>query len=119
MQAGGDRYDLGIAGSYGLDGVSVVALDENGDGKRELVVTGGMGAAYEERKIFGYDPVKKRWLKLLTMGTPWDDDLAHPAGRPLMADACCWRNLNEQPVRQPDGSFEQKEILSTPSSPQI
>ncbi|TDA70324.1 MAG: hypothetical protein D9V47_01950 [Clostridia bacterium] len=69
LQAGGDTYDLGIAGFYGLNGVNVQAADKNGDGKRELVVAGGMGAAYGEVKIIGYDAEKKRWVKLLVTGT--------------------------------------------------
>ncbi|MEW8959455.1 MAG: VCBS repeat-containing protein [Moorella sp. (in: firmicutes)] len=71
LEAGGETYDLGIVGSYGLHGVSVQTADKNGDGARELVITGGMGAAYGEMKIIGYDAGKKRWVKLLVMGTPY------------------------------------------------
>lgn len=71
LEAGGNTYDLGIAGSYGLTGVSVQVADKNGDGVKELVVAGGMGAAYGEMKIIGYDAGKKRWVKLLITGTPY------------------------------------------------
>lgn len=64
-----------MVGNYGLQGVAVRSMDVNGDVREELVITGGMGATYGERKIIGYDPGEKRWLKLLTMGTPWDGDL--------------------------------------------
>lgn len=69
LEAGGDVYELGIASSYGLYGVNVVAMDKNGDGRNELVITGGMGAAYGEVKIIGYDAGEKRWVQLLVTGT--------------------------------------------------
>jgi len=71
----GVQYQLGVAGSYGLDGVGAQAKDMNRDGTRELVISGGMGADYGEMKMIGYDPARKGWVKLLAMGTPLDVDL--------------------------------------------
>ena len=75
LEDGSAVYDLGVVGNYGLRGVTVLSKDVNGDGRVELVITGGMGASYGERKIIGYDQGEKRWRLLLTMGTPWDGDL--------------------------------------------
>ncbi|KKM09433.1 hypothetical protein SY88_18970 [Clostridiales bacterium PH28_bin88] len=75
LDDGTASFDLGMVGNYGLQGVDVRPRDMNGDGRQELVITGGMGATYGERKIIGYDPGEKQWLRLLTMGTPWDGDL--------------------------------------------
>jgi hypothetical protein len=71
LEAGGNTYDLGITGLYGLDGVSVLAADKNGDGAKELVITGGMGAACGAMQIIGYDVKRNRWVKLLVMATPY------------------------------------------------
>jgi|GEM_PF-756213 len=68
-------FDLGVVTSYGLHGADIRSRDVNNDGQNELVLTGGMGAAYGERKIIGYDSTDKRWVKLLTMGTPYDSDI--------------------------------------------
>lgn len=68
-------FDLGVVSNYGMHGADIRSKDVNGDGRNELVITGGMGAAYGERKIIGYDSTNKRWVKLLTMGTPYDSDI--------------------------------------------
>ncbi len=75
LDDGTASFDLGMVGNYGLHGVDVRSRDMNSDGRNELVITGGMGAAYGERKIIGYDSAKKRWIILLTMGTPDDSDI--------------------------------------------
>lgn len=62
-----------------------MAADKNGDGRNELVITGGMGAAYGEMKIIGYDAGKNRWVKLLAMGTPWEGDLDGDGREDLVA----------------------------------
>lgn len=85
LEDGVTTYDLGVVGNYGLRGVTVLRKDMNGDGRAELVVTGGMGASYGERKIIGYDQGEKRWRILLTMGTPWDGDLDGDGGEDVVA----------------------------------
>jgi len=40
-----------------------------------VVVSGGLGAAYAEMKIIGYNPAQKGWVQLLATGTPRDMDL--------------------------------------------
>ncbi len=49
------------------------------------MITGGAGAAYVERKIIGYDPLKSRWVSLLTYGTPWNGDLDGDDSKHLVA----------------------------------
>ncbi|MBO8168876.1 MAG: VCBS repeat-containing protein [Thermoanaerobacteraceae bacterium] len=75
LETDAGTFDLGVVSYYGLHSTDIRYRDVNGDGRNELVITGGMGAAYGERKIIGYDPAKKRWVKLLTMGTPYDADI--------------------------------------------
>ncbi|KKM11118.1 hypothetical protein SY88_10325 [Clostridiales bacterium PH28_bin88] len=71
----GNMYDLKAVGDNGLDSVSIEAKDINHNGTNELIITGSMGAAYIERNIVSFIPAEKRWVKLLTMGTPWEIDL--------------------------------------------
>lgn len=75
LETEGGIFDLGVVSNYGLHSADIRARDVNSDGQNELVITGGMGAAYVERKIIGYDSIDKRWVKLLTMGSPDDSDI--------------------------------------------
>lgn len=75
LETEGGIFDLGVVSSYGLHSADIRARDVNSDGQNELVITGGMGAAYVERKIIGYEFTDKRWVKLLTMGSPDDSDI--------------------------------------------
>ena len=79
------KYDLGDVGSYGLADVEVAFWDVTNDSEQELIITGGLGAAYRERKIISYDANEDAWVTLLTMGSPWDGDLDGDGHRDLVA----------------------------------
>ncbi len=72
----GHAYDIGLVGSYGMEGVQEPrASDVTGDGAEELLVVGAMGASYEELKVLHYEATSGKWSNVLTMGTPAIVDL--------------------------------------------
>lgn len=82
----GQSYSIGLASSYSLLGINeLIASDLTGNGQNELLISGDMGAAYVELKVIGYDAETKRWLNLLTMGTPKIVDLDGDGKSDLMA----------------------------------
>lgn len=71
----GVLYYLGKVASHGLEKVSVETVDRTGDTKKELQITGDMGASYREIKIIKYDEDKNKWYSLLKLGSPEFSDL--------------------------------------------
>lgn len=70
------HYEIGLVGSYGLEGVQEPrTMDVTGDGQEELLLTGAMGASYEETKVIRYDSAEAAWKNVLTMGSPAVVDL--------------------------------------------
>lgn len=82
----GERwFHVGVVSAYGLDDIEVRTGDRTGDGMRELHITGGLGAAYRELKLVGYDAEADLWQKELVMGTPQIVDLDEDGVEELIA----------------------------------
>jgi hypothetical protein len=96
-------YNIGKVSSYGVEDVEIKIIDITYDGQKQIYIAGGIGAAYKELKLIGYDE-EEGWVNLLTMGTPLIVDLdndgkleyiATSAGSlPPYVDIYRWNNRN-------------------------
>ncbi len=85
LEHSGKTYEIGEVSGYGIGDVKVGLVDRTSDQIKEIEINGGLGAAYVEMKIIGYDEFNKKWMNLLTMGSPQILDLDEDGEPELLA----------------------------------
>jgi hypothetical protein len=80
----GKMYDIGYVSNYGLEDLTIEAVDRTDDSINDIEIVGDMGATYIEMKIIKYNNETKKFVNVLTMGTPKTVDLDQDGSDELM-----------------------------------